>query len=370
MIQVSRLFGHGSASLKFPVLYSALIASMALLLAACQQDSTTALNMPQVQQNPLVIPAGFPQPVVPADNPITPAKVELGRDLFYDTRLSYNNTKACASCHSVTASFSDSCKFVSIGADGQQGSRNAPGLMNVAYDTTFFWDGRASSLEIQAGGPIINPEELGNDSVAVVATLSKSTFYQALFAEAFGENSPARSQITFERIRKALATFERTLISGSSPYDRFVQGDSSALSASAQRGMALFNSSTTNCSRCHSGFNFTDNNYHSTGIAVFYADEGREDVTNNSGDNGKFRTPSLRNVGLTMPYEHDGSFTTLLQVVDHYNKGGMHNSTQDSLIKVMNLTSAQENDIIAFLNSLTDYSFTERTEFKNPGLKQ
>ena len=375
MVQESRSSGRFSASLKIHAAKFSILASVALVLAACQQQSSTDMNMPQLPQNSLVVPAGFPQPVIPVDNPITPAKVALGRDLFYETQLSVNNSKACASCHSVSESFSDQGNATSMGATDERGSRNAPGLMNVAYDTTFFWDGRAHSLEMQAGMPILNPIELGNsDSNAVVANLNKIPYYRELFAEAFGDassNSTA-SQISFQRIRYALATFERTLISGNSDYDRFVSGDSSALSASAQRGMALFNSTETNCSQCHSGVSFTDNAYHSTGLSVIYADDGREDFTDNPGDNGKFRTPSLRNVALTMPYEHDGSMTTLQQVVEHYINGGQHNSTQDPLIKPLDFPvgSQQETDIINFLNSLTDKSFTQRADFMNPDLKQ
>jgi cytochrome c peroxidase len=366
--------GQCSASLKIHAVKFSLLASVALVLAACQQQSSTELNMPQLPQNSLIVPAGFPQPVVPADNPITPAKVALGRDLFYETKLSVNNTKACASCHSVSESFSDAGNIVSTGVLGPSGSRNAPGLMNVAYDTTFFWDGRASSLEMQAGMPILNTIELGNtDSNAVVNTLNAIPFYRELFAEAFGDSTNSMTnQISFQQIRYALATFERTLISGNSDYDRFIAGDSSALSASAQRGLALFNSSATNCSVCHSGVNFTDNDYHSTGLTEFYADEGREDFTGSPEDNGKFRTPSLRNVALTAPYEHDGSMTTIKAVVDHYFQGGAHNNTQDTLVRAISygIGSQQETDIINFLNSLTDVSFTQRADFMNPDLKE
>ena len=372
MVQESRSSGRFSASLKFHAANVALLASFMLVLAACQQQSSTEMNMPQLSQNSLIVPAGFPQPVVPVDNPVTPAKIELGRDLFYETSLSSNNSKACASCHSVSESFSDQGNAVSMGVNNQRGLRNAPGLMNVAYDTTFFWDGRASSLEMQAGMPILNPIEMGNDSNTVVATLNKIPYYRVLFAEAFGDTASTgtASQITFQRIRYALATFERTLISGGSDYDRFANGDSSALSASAQRGLALFNSSSTNCSRCHSGVNFSDNAYHSTGLTPFYSDDGREDFSGLQSDDGRFRTPSLRNVALTAPYEHDGSFTTLEAVVQHYSNGGEHNSTQDSLIKPLNLSTQQQTDIIAFLNSLTDNSFTQRADFKNPNLKE
>lgn len=336
------------------------LATVTLFLASCQQSTTE----PQAQQNPLVVPAGFPQPVIPLDNPINSAKIELGRDLFYETRLSFNNTISCSSCHSLTASFSDSGKSVSTGANGQVGTRNAPGLMNVAYDTNFFWDGRASSLEIQAGFPILNPIEMGSDSNAVVVVLNKVQYYRDQFAKAFGEGS----QITFTRIRQAIATFERTLISGGSPYDRFVNGDSSALSTSAQRGLTLFNSSRTNCSKCHSGINFTDNAYHSTALTEVYSDEGREDVTHNPDDNGKFRTPSLRNVTLTPPYMHDGTFLDLLSIINNYNVGGRQTATQDSLVHPLNLIPSEWNELVDFLKSLTDTNFTKRSDFTKPNI--
>jgi cytochrome c peroxidase len=234
--------------------------------------------------------------------------------------------------------------------------------MNVAYDTSFFWDGRANSLEMQAGVPILNPIEMGSDSITLVGALNKIPFYREMFAQAFG----GTSQITFMQVKQALATFERTLISGESPYDRFMSGDTSALSASARNGLLLFNSTKTNCSKCHSGINFTDNDYHSTGLTEDYTDEGREDVTHNPADNGKFRTPSLRNVALTPPYMHDGSFSNFLAVINNYNVGGRQNATQDSLIHPLYLTPSDFNDLIAFLNSLTDTIFTQRPDFQNP----
>ncbi|HEY3874542.1 MAG TPA: cytochrome c peroxidase [Candidatus Kapabacteria bacterium] len=341
-----------------------ILVSLTIVLAACEK-STTDLNMPQLEQNPMVVPAGFPMPVVPSDNPITPAKASLGRSLFYDKSLSSSGSVSCANCHSVSNGFSDT-SAVSMGVR-QEGSRNALPLINVAYDTTFFWDGRAHSLEAQAGMPIMNPLEMANDSATVVNTLNQSPFYRSMFASAFGDNSAVGNSITFTRVEQALATFERTFISGNSAYDRFIAGDSSALNASQLRGFALFKQDS--CASCHSGVNFSDNSYHSTGLTPFYSDEGREDVSNSSQDNGKFRTPTLRNIALTAPYEHDGSMKTLLQVVDHYNNGGEHNSTQDPRIKDLNLTQSQEQDLISFLNSLTDYQFVNRSDFKNPGTK-
>ena len=319
------------------------------MLASCEQS------------NSLVLPPGFPPPHIPADNPITPAKVELGRDLFYATELSRDNAHSCASCHLLSASFCDPGKPWSFGVGNRHGFRNAPAIINAAYDTCFFWDGRALTLEAQAVGPIYNPVELDNDSATVMAALSKNAIYPPLFQHAFGD--PA---ITMTRIARAIATFERTLISGGSAYDRFRLGDSTALSAAQKRGLALFTSSATNCSTCHSGINFTDDAYHSTGLDYRYWDTGLENVTHNPQDNGKFLTPTLRNIALTEPYMHDGRFTALIQVLEHYNRGGQHNPTQDTLVRRLHLSHSQMEDIVAFLGSLTDSSFVQRKDFSNP----
>ncbi|HET6399815.1 MAG TPA: cytochrome c peroxidase [Candidatus Kapabacteria bacterium] len=317
--------------------------------------------MPPTQENPIVIPPGFPPPIIPADDPVTPAKVTLGRDLFYATELSRDGQHSCGSCHILSASFCDPGNHWSFGVDGRHGPRNASCIVNEAYDTAFFWDGRAPSLEAQVPVPIYNPVELDNDSTTVIESLSKNVLYPPLFTLAFGDGA-----ITMTRIAQAVASFERTMISGSSAYDQFREGDTSALSDAAKRGFALFTSSTTNCSACHSGVNFTDDAYHSTGLEFQYADEGREDVTHDPNDNGKFRTPTLRNIALTAPYMHDGRFNTLVQVLDQYNRGGFHNPTQDTLVRPLHLTQAQMEDIIAFLESLTDSSFVTRKDFSNP----
>jgi cytochrome c peroxidase len=340
------------------ILFAGLLS--AALFSACQQ-SQTDINMPPAQQSSMVVPVDFPQPLVPADNPINAAKIDLGRRLFYEVRLSRDNAHACASCHQPSASFSDFQKPLSFGIFNERGSRNAPALINIAYDTSLFWDGRATTLEQQATAPILNPLELGSDSETVVANIASDGLYKKMFANAFGNGT-----ITMTRIAQAIATFERTFISGSSAYDQFNRGDSSALSDGAQRGLTLFLSKEVNCVGCHKGFNFTDNNYHSTGLDFEYADIGREDVTSRQSDNGKFRTPTLRNIALTSPYMHDGRFTTLEQVLAHYNQGGLHNSTQDSLVRPLHLTDQQIGDIIAFLNSLTDKDFTTRKDFTNP----
>ncbi len=355
---------HSSRSTQRSVIGFACAAAFApMLLAACQ-STTTDLNMPPLQPDPLSIPADFPKPVIPASNPLTPAKVALGRQLFYEAQLSRDNSVSCASCHSLAAGFSDPGKAVSFGVGKSQGSRNAPALMNLAYDTTFFWDGRSPTLEAQALGPILNPIELANDSATVVARLSASAFYSKLFAQAFDDG-----KITFNRIGQAIATFERTLISGGSDFDRFNRGDLSALTDAAQRGLKLFNDTSktgASCVGCHKGVNFSDNSYRSTGLDFNYADRGRAGITGSSNDVGKFKVPSLRNIALTAPYMHDGRFTDLKAVLQHYNEGGKHNSTQDPLIHTLKLTDSQIADIIEFLNSLTDNSFTSNKAFANP----
>jgi cytochrome c peroxidase len=330
-------------------------------LASCQPASSD-LNMPQPAANPLVVPPGFPKPTIPTNNPITTEKVLLGRYLFYEKMLSVDNSKSCGSCHAASASFADMSRgATSDGVHFARGSRNAPALMNVAYNKVFFWDGRAQSLEEQATKPITNPIELASDSNAVVAKLGATALYRQMFTNAFGDNT-----VTMDRIGKAIATFERTLLSGGSAYDRYMAGDKSALSTSAENGYKLFNSKEVNCVGCHKDQNFTDDSYHSTGLETFYEDEGREDVTQDPRDNGKFHTPSLRNIVLTGPYMHNGSMRTLDEVLQHYNEGGKHNSTQDSLIHELRLTTSQKNDLIAFLSSLTDSSFIHRADFRDP----
>lgn len=310
--------------------------------------------------NPLVVPPGFPTPFIPSGNPITAAKVELGRYLFYSTELSSDGKHSCASCHNPSAWFCDPGNHWSFGVGGEHGERNTPALINLAWDTSFFWDGRTNSLEAQVLVPIYNPVEMGNDSGTIMAALSKDPLWSGLFNQAFGDTS-----ITMTHITNAIASFERTLTSGWSAYDRFEQGDTSAISDAAKRGLVLFRSSA-NCSRCHTGFNFTDNGYHSTGLDFQYADAGRGYITGNPNEIGAFKTPTLRNVALTAPYMHDGRFNTLLQVVESYNIGGLHNPMQDSLVHPLHLSVEQMQDIVAFLHSLTDSSFISRKDFSNP----
>jgi cytochrome c peroxidase len=256
---------------------------------------------------------------IPADNPITPEKVELGRLLFFDRALSNDNTVSCADCHHPNLAFTDG-RPVATGIRGQKGGRSAPTLINRAFSASQFWDGRAGSLEQQAKGPMLDPLEMGNRSHEdIVVRLERLDVYRGLFKEAFGTES-----ITIDRVAQAIATFERTLLSGNSPFDRHQRGDAGAVSASARRGFDLFRGKAQ-CDTCHTGFNFTDEQFHTLGSSYQRSDSdfGLFNVTKRQGDKGKFKTPTLREIANTGPYMHDGRFRTLEEVVDFYGRGGL-----------------------------------------------
>lgn len=307
------------------------------------------------------VPKEFPSMPTPADNAFSAAKAELGRHLFYDTRLSQDFSTSCASCHHPESAFSDAGKKTSAGFGGLMTTRNSMSLTNIGYSAALFWEGGAPTLEQQAIAPIIAPNEFNINPDSLVARLSAVPKYQALFQNAFGSAQPA-----FDRITKALATFERTLISSTSPFDRWNRGDASALSPSAARGFDLFFNETGDCFHCHGGFNFTDNDFHNNGIDSVTTDEGRYAVTNNPRDIAVFKTPTLRNIDLTAPYMHDGRFATLEEVVRHYNSGGKAHPTKDALIRPLGMTDAEQQDLVAFLKSLTDVSFTANPALQNP----
>ena len=285
-------------------------------------------------------------PAVPRDNPVTAARVELGRRLFFDPVLSADGSMACASCHDPGHGFADP-RRVSIGVRGQRGTRNAPSLFNVAYGTRFFWDGRAASLEDQVRFPIENPRELGSKLADVVTRLRRDPRYVKEFAAAFDEG------LTTVNLARAIAGFERTLLLGDSAIDRFRGGDSGALTNAQRQGLWLFES-RARCWRCHSGGNFTDGRFHNTGVAVLRqpADPGRFAVTRRPADRGAFKTPTLRGVSRTAPYMHDGSLKTLEDVVRFYSKGGGPNPDLDLLIRPLNLSEQEVGQLVEFLRAL------------------
>jgi cytochrome c peroxidase len=289
---------------------------------------------------------------VPKDNPLTAAKIKLGKRLFFEKTLSADGTLSCASCHVPEKGFSDPQQF-SVGLRGQKGPRQAPVALNRAFSRKQFWDGRAASLEEQALGPITNSIEMGNsDMQVVIARLQKDASYVTEFKRAFPDEAEAISE---RNVSRALACFERTIMSGNSPYDRFTQREAkSAMSEAALRGYQLF-LGKAGCASCHVGFNFTDESYHNLGTAVGAKkpDLGRYDISKLDGHQSAFKTPTLREVANTAPYMHDGSLKTLEEVVAFYNQGGRLNPSLSPKIKPLGLTAQEQKDLIEFLKALS-----------------
>ena len=301
---------------------------------------------------PVTLPtiAGLEDPntYVPADNPLTKEKIELGRAIFFDKRMSKDNTIACASCHMAKKGFADGMP-VSTGIKGQKGGRSAPVSFNRVYSKAQFWDGRAATLEDQSIGPFANPIEHGfANHDEMVAKMKKMPGYRKLFQEVFG------GEITIQDVGRAVASFQRTVLSGNSAVDKYdIGGDQNALSDSAKRGLELFRGKAR-CTRCHSGFNFTDEKFHNLGIGWDdnKVDLGRYMETKNPEDIGAFKTPTLREIARTAPYMHDGRFKTLEEVVKFYNQGGVKNPHQDNTIIPLEMTDDEQQDLVAMLKSL------------------
>ncbi len=267
----------------------------------------------------------------PEDNPITPDRVALGRQLFFDKRLSRDGSIACATCHNPNRAFSTPLS-VAVGIGGRQGHRNAPSLINRGYGRAFFWDGRTPTLEQQVVEPIQNPNEMD-------LTLGEAT---------------ARLKLDATALSRALASYVRTILSGDSPYDRFINGERQALSAEQQFGLQIFRGKG-NCVACHVGPNFTDEQFHNTGVAWRddrIADEGRFAISGNPHDHGAFKAPTLREAARTAPYMHDGSMATLEDVIDFYSDGGRPNPSLDPEIRPRNFTPEEKRALISFLRSL------------------
>ena len=287
-------------------------------------------------------------PESPAENPLTPAKVKLGRKLFFDPILSSDGTVSCASCHQPEYGFA-SPEPMAIGLRGEKTKRNAPSLINRAYGKHFFWDGRSATLEQQAMGPLSNPSELGGDLKKVLSSLTASEKYVAMFEDAFGADS-----VSIENVTKAIASFERTLIRGNSGVDQFRSAKYEALNREARQGMWIFES-RGGCWKCHSGPNFTDEAFHNTGVSFGQKDRdtGRFQFTGKEVDRFRFKTPSLRDVERTAPYMHDGSMKTLEEVVEFYSKGGSRgDSALDEKMLPINLTDEEKVFLVEFLKAL------------------
>lgn len=352
---------------------------------ACQsQASSNGVSPPasEPQSYRWALPEGFPVPAVPEDNAMTEAKVDLGRHLFYDKRLSVDGSLSCASCHEQKLAFSDG-KTVPVGVHGDVLTRNSMALFNLAYTPILTWaNPQLKHLEVQMLIPLFgeDPPELGQvgKEAELLAALAAVPLYQQKFAAAFPESA---EPFSLKHLTQALASFERSLISADSPYDRYIyQADDGAISDGARRGEALFFSERLECFHCHGGFNFSDStqhagssfvefNLHNTGLYAEYpaTGQGLKDVTGREADSGKFKAPSLRNIAVTAPYMHDGSVKDLDAVIDHYAAGGRADHPNKSgFIKGFVLSKSERADLLAFLESLTDETFLNNPAYSDP----
>ncbi|MGA0556351.1 cytochrome-c peroxidase [Larkinella sp. VNQ87] len=309
---------------------------------------------------------------IPADNPMTQEGVYLGRLLFYEPRLSKTGTVSCASCHQQARAFTDGLA-VSVGVSGNPTRRNSMSLVNLLWVRQFFWDGRSTGLEEQALIPLTHADEMGRKPGEAALALRKIAPYPALFRHVFGSDT-----ITDQRIAKAIAQFERTLISSDSPYDRYLRGQYTP-TASEKRGLDLFTTAPNatkdirggNCAHCHGGPKLMQELFHNNGLDAIPADSGRQTVTGLALDLGRFRVPTLRNIALTAPYMHDGRFATLSAVIDHYSDHVQHSPNLGAELAPaqaggLRLTNQEKKDLLAFLHLLTDSTFIHNPLFADP----
>lgn len=292
-------------------------------------------------------PFDVPKMEYPEGNEFTQARFELGRRLFYDVVMSKDSSISCGSCHLQGNAFSDTIPL-STGAFGRPGTRNAPTLTNVGYHPYFTRDGSVPTLEMQILVPIQEHNEFAFNIVLIANRLNQDSSYVRMSEKAYGRKPDAFV------ITRAIGCFERSIVSVNSPFDKYLAGDSSAISESANRGAHLFYGSKANCSGCHSGFNFTDYSFTNNGLYAAYPDSGRFRFTNLPEDRAVFKVPSLRNVEYTAPYMHDGSIETLEQVIEHYVKGGESHPNKSDKVKAINLSNQDQDDLVAFLKSLSD----------------
>ncbi len=345
-----------------------------LLLLSCSSEKNeqedegytpvfVSLESPQLFRDKIIAP------VIPENNPLTKEGIALGKKLFFDKILSKNNTVSCATCHNPKKAFTDNLQF-SKGINDNLGTRNSMPLFNLAwnFDERFAWDGKEFGLEEQAFEPVTNHLEMNSNWKEVANKLQNHTEYPTLFKQAFGD-TPIDSNL----VVKAIAQFERTLISGNSKFDKFLRGEIE-LSPEEENGFAVFiDEARGDCFHCHGSEKnplWTDNKFHNNGLDTNFSDIGLGAVTGDPNDNGKFRTPSLRNLEFTAPYMHDGRFSTLEEVIDHYSEGLQFSTTIDPLMKKIDkggtqLTNKDKKDLKAFLLSLSDYDFINNSSF-NP----
>lgn len=345
-----------------------------LVFLACKKDKVEYTPTPYE----LKIPSHFPDMIIPEDNPMTVEGVELGRRLFYETKLSGDNSISCATCHAASSGFSDPNQF-SLGIDGLVGDRNSMALINVGWNQSFFWDGRAKTLEEQVLQPVENPIEMHEKWSKVVGKLNADVSYRNMFFKAFNTY-----EIDSLNAAKALAQFIRTMISGESKFDVIYKNENgiplssndlaiwATVTPSELAGYDLFKSlNGADCFHCHNGPLMQVQKFSNNGLDAIFTDLGRGKVTGNPNDNGKFKVPTIRNIALTAPYMHDGRFATLEDVIDHYSHGVQMSSTIDPLIEYaaqggVQLDAQEKDLLIQFLHTLTDYNFINNPEFQKP----
>lgn len=342
------------------------------IIWSCRKDPILQPNVNEPTPYALILPAFFPQMAIPSDNPLTYEGIDLGRHLFYDTRLSGDSTQACASCHMQEFGFSDTARF-STGITGAQGNRQAMTIVNLGWGSKFFWDGRAESLEAQALQPVINPIEMNTTWPEVVAKLQADPMYQQMFEDAFGEPG-----IDSVKSAKALAQFMRILISGNSKFDKYLRFETT-LTPSELNGFVLFaDFNKGDCIHCHifEPPMFTDHSFRNNGLQDYpINDLGRYAVTGIPSDSMRFKVPTLRNIEVSAPYMHDGSLSTLDDVFDFYINNVHWNTTTDGAMYFddmgggalgIDITPTEADDIKAFLLTLTDQDFLTNPAFSNP----
>ncbi len=392
------------SAVKLGLLSASLLFAFTFVFNPSSQSQATAVA-PSAEKAKVEVPLGLPADVweslIPKDNPLTAEKVALGEKLYFDKRLSADRTVSCATCHDPATALTDH-NMVGIGIELKKGARNIPTVLNAMFNELQFWDGRAPSLEEQAKMPIINPLEMGmKDHTAVVARVKEAGEYKPLFAAAFGT-----AGITIDTIAKAIASFERTQLSGNSPFDRFIEGDQQAISDSAKRGWELYNGQAR-CITCHA-FNasqpfFTDNKFHNSGVAAKdqnfpalarksrqllaqgknsaqavdelalspgFSELGRYLITKQPKDIGTFKTSGLRDIELTAPYFHNGSEKTLLDVIKFYNKGGELNPNLDGGMRPLKLTDPQMDDLVELMKTLTSDDVRRKTQSVKPQTRE
>ncbi len=325
-----------------------------LSIVACTLDESP----PEMVETPYAfnLPEGVPALPIPEGKAVTEERVALGKKLFYDARLSRDASISCNSCHLQNQGFADHHP-VSVGIEGRIGFRNSPTLTNIGYHPYYFREGGNPSLEGQAFGPIEEHSEMDFTAAGIVERLSSDEEIGLMSYKAFG-----RRFDNFVLVR-ALGAFQRTLISANSKFDKYQRGETNALNASERHGMTLFFSERLKCSECHGGFDFTEYSIVNNGAYAAYEDLGLMRITFESSDIGKFKVPTLRNIDLTYPYMHNGSYSTLEEVVEHYNRGGFNHPNQSPFIQPLHLSAQEKADLIAFLKALTDTEFITNPKF-------